>query len=110
MTGSLMTDPSSQNWHSIFTPKEGPILTYIVSTGVDIQQGNSDRGRRSSLSPIAHEQLLIPKNRSTGNLLAHGGTEKARIRFSFDAGVAAAEYDMSRLVPGGLVFVSENGL
>jgi hypothetical protein len=65
--------------------------------GVDIHTSNSDRGRRSQ-SP---SELLIPKNRSTGNLLAHApkGTEKARIRFSFDAGLAAAEYDtMSRLV------------
>ena len=65
--------------------------------GVDIHTSNSERGRRSQ-SP---SELLIPKNRSTGNLLAHApkGTEKARIRFSFDAGLAAAEYDtMSRLV------------
>jgi hypothetical protein len=58
--------------------------------------GGTDRGR--SLSPL-HDQLLLPKNRSTGNLLAHApGTERARIRFSFDAGMAA-EYDtMSRSV------------
>ncbi|KAN0114921.1 Pkinase domain containing protein [Hyaloscypha variabilis] len=62
--------------------------------GVDMHPGGTDRGR--SLSPL-HDQLLLPKNRSTGNLLAHApGTERARIRFSFDAGMAA-EYDtMSR--------------
>ncbi|KAL2074690.1 hypothetical protein VTL71DRAFT_8469 [Oculimacula yallundae] len=60
--------------------------------GVDSPRGTSDRGRRSP-SPA---QLSIPKNRSTPNF-AHSATEKARIRFSFDAGLAAAEYDtMSR--------------
>ncbi|KAL2128731.1 hypothetical protein VTI74DRAFT_8721 [Chaetomium olivicolor] len=46
------------------------------------------------LSPM----LQIPKNRSTGNLGVVGdSSDKARVRFSFDAGVAAAEYDaMSR--------------
>ncbi|TVY56169.1 Serine/threonine-protein kinase ppk6, partial [Lachnellula cervina] len=56
---------------------------------------NTTRGRKTE----APGELLIPKNRSTGNLLAYGhkGTEKARIRFSFDAGASAAEYDnMSR--------------
>ena len=49
---------------------------------------------RQSLSP----GLQIPKNRSTGNLGTMGdSSERARIRFSFDAGAAAAEYDsMSR--------------
>lgn len=38
--------------------------------------------------------LQIPKNKSTGNLgLIGDSSEKARIRFSFDAGAAAAEYD-----------------
>lgn len=64
--------------------------------GVDILREKSERGGARSLSPRPGD-LHIPKNRSTGNLLAHSGTEKARIRFSFDAG-AAAEYDMSRLV------------
>ncbi|KAL1889387.1 serine/threonine protein kinase [Sporothrix stenoceras] len=47
--------------------------------------------------------LHIPKNRSTGNLLAASSDvsdHKARIRFSFDAGASAAEYDAAtRLVP-----------
>lgn len=44
--------------------------------------------------------LQLPKNRSTGNLAMAGDTpEKARMRFSFDAGAAAAEYDaLTRLV------------
>lgn len=74
------------------------LLTDVCSSaGADVLSSTSERGRRSP-SP---SDLLIPKNRSTGNLLAHAsnGTEKARIRFSFDAGLAAAEYDaMSRLV------------
>jgi protein-serine/threonine kinase len=50
---------------------------------------------RQRLAPA----LQIPKNRSTGNLGIMGdNSEKARVRFSFDAGAAAAEYDsMSRL-------------
>lgn len=75
-----------------------PFITDLCCpSGVDTHQSNTERGRRSQ-SP---SELLIPKNRSTGNLLAHAqkGTEKARIRFSFDAGLAASEYDtMSRLV------------
>ncbi|TVY35921.1 Serine/threonine-protein kinase [Lachnellula subtilissima] len=62
--------------------------------GDDIYE-NTTRGRKTE----APGELVIPKNRSTGNLLAYGhkGTEKARIRFSFDAGASAAEYDnMSR--------------
>lgn len=50
--------------------------------------------------------LHIPKNRSTGNLLSASSASsdvpdhKARIRFSFDAGASAAEYDAAtRLVP-----------
>ncbi|AEO69361.1 e8e15d69-371f-4230-810a-09336a9b3e75 [Thermothielavioides terrestris] len=39
--------------------------------------------------------LQIPKNRSTGNLGAAGddSSDRARVRFSFDAGAGAAEYD-----------------
>ena len=75
--------------------------------GVDIHRTKSDRGRRSP-SP-APAEIHIPKNRSTGNLLAHAGTEKARIRFSFDAGMAAAEYDsMSRLVLTVLPFAGHD--
>lgn len=67
--------------------------------GLDISSETTGRGRRSQSPP---SELLIPKNRSTGNLLAHATkpperTEQTRIRFSFDAGLAAAEYDtMSR--------------
>jgi hypothetical protein len=67
------------------------------SAGVETNPADSERGR--SQSPPA-PGLSIPKNRSTGNLLANvpKSAEKARIRFS-DAGLTAAEYDtMSRLV------------
>lgn len=60
----------------------------------------SDRGRRR-LSP--GPELRLPKNRSTGNLLSHVQTTegRGRIRFSFDAGSVAADFDtMSRLVLG----------
>ncbi|KAK4123686.1 Pkinase-domain-containing protein [Parathielavia appendiculata] len=61
--------------------------------GDDTRHDAEARGWRG-LSP----SLQIPKNRSTGNLGAMGdSSERARIRFSFDAGTAAAEYDaMSR--------------
>lgn len=68
-----------------------------LAVGADTLSSNSDQGRRSQ----PPSKLLIPKNRSTGNLLAHASknTDKSRIRFSFDAGLAAGEYDtMSRLV------------
>lgn len=59
------------------------------NNGDDTQNDGEDRGR-ARLSPA----LQIPKNRSTGNLSLVGDTpEKARIRFSFDAGAAASEYD-----------------
>ena len=58
-------------------------------TGDDTRHDAEARGRER-LSP----SLQIPKNRSTGNLGVMGdSSEKARIRFSFDAGAAAAEYD-----------------
>lgn len=61
--------------------------------GVDKDNGaeNPDKKRgRTALSP----PLQIPKNRSTGNLAAHADhIEKARLRFSFDAGSASTEYD-----------------
>ncbi|KAF4636671.1 hypothetical protein G7Y89_g1406 [Cudoniella acicularis] len=62
--------------------------------GVDIH-GEPARGRQSEGS----SELLLPKNRSTGNLHISKGTEKARIRFSFDAGMAAAEYDTMSMSP-----------
>ncbi|KAK3302071.1 uncharacterized protein B0T15DRAFT_487306 [Chaetomium strumarium] len=66
--------------------------------------GSSDNGDYQQHDPEAGGQarllapLQIPKNRSTGNLGAvANSSEKARIRFSFDAGPSAAEYDtMSR--------------
>ncbi|KAI9048974.1 hypothetical protein LZ554_006823 [Drepanopeziza brunnea f. sp. 'monogermtubi'] len=50
------------------------------------------RGRQSPSSPPPH--ISLPKNRSTPNF-ANAGADRARIRFSCDAGsaVAAAEYD-----------------
>ncbi|KAH8890746.1 Pkinase-domain-containing protein [Thozetella sp. PMI_491] len=57
--------------------------------GADTRHDGEERGP-VRLEPPIH----IPKNRSTGNLeLAGDNSEKARIRFSFDAGAAAAEYD-----------------
>lgn len=45
---------------------------------------------RDELSP----PLQIPKNKSTTNLsVRRDSSEKARIRFSFDAGSSAGEYD-----------------
>ncbi|KAK0646572.1 hypothetical protein B0T16DRAFT_429382 [Cercophora newfieldiana] len=58
--------------------------------GEEARHEAEERGR-ATLVPA----LQIPKNKSTGNLGAMGdNSEKARIRFSFDAGAAAAvEYD-----------------
>ncbi|KAI9737709.1 MAG: hypothetical protein M1818_005713 [Claussenomyces sp. TS43310] len=59
----------------------------------------AERGRQS-LSPSRPADLHIPKNRSTGNLLAHGrGAEKQRIRFSFDAGMPNTDYDSLTMSP-----------
>ncbi|KAB5570400.1 hypothetical protein GE09DRAFT_1055248 [Coniochaeta sp. 2T2.1] len=63
--------------------------------GAEIHQDGEERGR-SKLSP----PLQLPKNRSTGNLAVAGDTsEKARMRFSFDAGAAAADYDALTRAP-----------
>lgn len=57
--------------------------------GDDPRHEVEERGR-AALAPA----LQLPKNKSTGNLGALGNnSEKARIRFSFDAGAAATEYD-----------------
>ncbi|KAK3990621.1 putative serine/threonine-protein kinase [Cladorrhinum sp. PSN332] len=57
--------------------------------GDEIRHGSEDHGQ-AKLAPT----LQIPKNRSTGNLgLVGDSSEKARIRFSFDSGAAATEYD-----------------
>jgi hypothetical protein len=50
------------------------------------------RGRRSPSSPRPAD-LYIPKNRSTGNLLAQRAMDKPRIRFSFDAGLGGADLE-----------------
>lgn len=61
----------------------------LLDPGAEIHRDGEERGR-SKLSP----PLQLPKNRSTGNLAVAGDTsEKARMRFSFDAGAAAADYD-----------------
>jgi protein-serine/threonine kinase len=55
----------------------------------DTHHDGEERGRSKLALP-----LQLPKNRSTGNLAISGDTsEKARMRFSFDAGAAAAEYE-----------------
>ncbi|RAL58527.1 hypothetical protein DID88_004030 [Monilinia fructigena] len=58
------------------------------------------------------QSLSIPKNRSTGNLLAHAstGADKARIRFSFDEGLAAAEFDTMSSTRSPIVTEHEHGL
>ncbi|RKU42874.1 hypothetical protein DL546_005189 [Coniochaeta pulveracea] len=57
--------------------------------GADAQYDGGERGRSQLSAP-----LQLPKNRSTGNLAIAGDTpEKARVRLSFDAGAAAAEYE-----------------
>lgn len=57
--------------------------------GDDTQHDVEAHGR-ARLAPA----LQIPKNRSTGNLGVMGdNSEKARLRFSFDAGAAPTEYD-----------------
>lgn len=69
----------------------------IAMAGADNQHDGQWRGR-SRLSP----PLEIPKTRSTASLggLPGDKSEKAHIRFSFDAGVAAAGFDnLARLVP-----------
>ncbi|TVY75637.1 Serine/threonine-protein kinase ppk6 [Lachnellula suecica] len=73
--------------------------------GVDTQ-GDTARGRK----PNSPGELLIPKNRSTGNLLLHSqnGPDKARIRFSFDAGIAGSEYDTMSKSP--IMTEHEHGL
>jgi protein-serine/threonine kinase len=71
----------------------------LRNPGADTHHDGEERGR-STLSP----PLQLPKNRSTGNLAVAGDTsEKARMRFSFDAGAAAADYDaLTRLALAGV--------
>lgn len=62
----------------------------LVRAGVNDHRDSDGGGRgRLKLSP----PLQIPKNRSTGNLASAEGIDRSRIRFSLDAGAAAAEYD-----------------
>lgn len=84
-------------WRLLSTDMEPTMLSFVESllmrspfdAGADTNNEEEERGR-SKLSP----PLQIPKNRSTGNLAVGGNnSEKARIRLSFDAGAAAAEYD-----------------
>ncbi|APA10515.1 hypothetical protein SS1G_06961 [Sclerotinia sclerotiorum 1980 UF-70] len=61
--------------------------------------------------PLCSSNLSIPKNRSTGNLLAHtsAGVDRARIRFSFDEGLAA-EFDTMSSARSPIVTEHEHGL
>ncbi|ESZ97589.1 hypothetical protein SBOR_1990 [Sclerotinia borealis F-4128] len=63
-------------------------------------------------SPLRPSNLSIPKNRSTGNLLIHAstGTDRSRIRFSFDEGLAAAEFDTMSSTRSPIVTEHEHGL
>lgn len=72
----------------------------FLAAGAESQgQGHSgeDAGRNTDLgnmlSPPLH--IGIPKNKSTSNLvhIIPDNSEKARIRMSFDAGAAAAQFD-----------------
>ncbi|KAF5873921.1 putative serine threonine-protein kinase ppk6 protein [Botrytis fragariae] len=65
---------------------------------------------KTAREPDRDRNLSIPKNRSTGNLLAHAsaGPDRARIRFSFDDGLAAAEFDTMSRSP--VVTEHEHGL
>ncbi|KAK3944666.1 Serine/threonine-protein kinase ppk6 [Diplogelasinospora grovesii] len=65
-----------------------------LENGAERTRDAEERGRTPILSP---PPLSLPKNRSTGNLgvTADHAADKARLRFSFDAGsvAAATEYD-----------------
>lgn len=91
-----LTQPSSQ---------QPPKLTESLAGGLTPQQNAP--GQQNLRAP-AHT-LSLPKNRSTGNLLAHPQkhADKARIRFSFDAG-SIMEYDPTARPP--LMAEHEHGL
>ncbi|KAK3375394.1 hypothetical protein B0H63DRAFT_278301 [Podospora didyma] len=75
-----------------------------LENGDETRHNGEDRGR-TALSP----SLQIPKNKSTSNLTVIGdSSEKARVRFSFDAGAAAAEYDT--ITRSSLVTDHDHGL
>ncbi|KAK0630745.1 hypothetical protein B0T17DRAFT_637181 [Bombardia bombarda] len=62
-----------------------------LENGDETRHDTEEHGRDALLPPLP---LQIPKNRSTGNLTVHGSnSDRSRMRFSFDAGAAAAEYD-----------------
>lgn len=69
--------------------------TAPIQDGVNSHSHSPEQRGRRGLFPTTAERtadgLLLPKNRSTGNLLQHAvrsaETDRARIRFSFDAGV-----------------------
>lgn len=92
-----MQPPFSSTSHERdnFTPASTDIKQELTTIGVDSNSDSPERGRRgyrpSSSSDGQHGSILhLPKNRSTGNLLQHAARsvekDKARIRFSFDAG------------------------
>ncbi|KAL0473653.1 serine/threonine protein kinase [Neurospora intermedia] len=58
------------------------------------RQRHDAEGQARSASLSVSPALHLPKNKSTGNLsVTNDSSEKARLRFSFDAGPAAVEYD-----------------
>ncbi|KAL8899545.1 MAG: hypothetical protein Q9207_006145 [Kuettlingeria erythrocarpa] len=67
--------------------------------GSDIDDGESTDAQSITEGPP--DVLQIPKNRSTGNLLANSrkSSENARIRFSFDAGSTRNEHDPGIMSP-----------
>ncbi|RDW83326.1 protein kinase-like protein [Coleophoma crateriformis] len=78
-----MLEPDGTNNHGQLAsiPSEEPPFLSVETQA---------RGRRPH-----PEDIVLPKTRSSNNLYAHGsnGTDRARIRFSFDAGLAPAELD-----------------
>ena len=76
-------------------------------------QSSSSSDSISTSPPIPNSSQLalplhIPKNRSTGNLLSADPSDRSRIRFSFDASAAAAEFDAMARSP--IVTDHDNGL
>ncbi|CAK7207367.1 serine/threonine protein kinase [Sporothrix eucalyptigena] len=62
--------------------------------------GHALRQVRTSSGNQLALPLYLPKNRSTGNLtVASDVSDKARLRFSFDAGASAAEFDAATRSP-----------
>ena len=63
-----------------------------------LQATQSTPSIQQSPSPPSHNALFLPKNRSTGNLLAEAvkPAEGMRIRFSFDAGTSQDQDPLAR--------------